>query len=374
MVLAEDPAAAGEGVLVEVAGLLVLAQRAQVVGEVAGRGEGVGVVVAEDAAAAGEGVLVEGAGLLVLAQLAAGRGRGCWPRRGCRGGRRPAASRSAAVGALEQRQRRARFAAGLPVGRGPVEQPGHLVGDVVERPVGVDGGQHVRQQLLPARPHRRVVPHLARAAPRAAAGPPPPAQPPAGRRVGCGRAAGRRGPGAAATLCGATVAIAAPVQEPGAPGQRERVGDDRGEPVGQRVGVVGEQVQRHRLRPAPRDQRSAGPARPGRRRRAGRTPPPTTRPPTPDTRRRASWASSSSARSSQQPQVGVDVEAGVGQQRRRPGRPPAAGPRPRPRPDRRPRSLSSGASVRSSATDSARRELRAPRPGRRPRARPGCAR
>ena len=48
MVVAEDPAAAGEGVLVEVAGLLVLAQRAQVGGEVVGRGEGVGVVVAED--------------------------------------------------------------------------------------------------------------------------------------------------------------------------------------------------------------------------------------------------------------------------------------------------------------------------------------
>ena len=44
-------------------------KRLQVDGEVAGRGEGVGVVVAEDPAAAGEGVLVEVAGLLVLAQL-----------------------------------------------------------------------------------------------------------------------------------------------------------------------------------------------------------------------------------------------------------------------------------------------------------------
>ena len=68
MVVAQDPAAAGEGVLVEGAGLLVLAQRVQVDGEVVGRGEGVGVVVAQDPAAAGEGVLVEGAGLLVLAQ------------------------------------------------------------------------------------------------------------------------------------------------------------------------------------------------------------------------------------------------------------------------------------------------------------------
>ena len=50
------------------AGLLVLTQPAQVAGEVAGRGEGVGVVVAEDPAAAGQGVLVERAGLLVLTQ------------------------------------------------------------------------------------------------------------------------------------------------------------------------------------------------------------------------------------------------------------------------------------------------------------------
>ena len=112
MVVAQDPAAAGEGVLVEGAGLLVLAQRAQVaarllaelrvsgwssprtrrrrvrvsssraracscspsaarsVARLLGRAEGVGVVVAEDPAAAGEGVLVEGAGLLVLTQRA----------------------------------------------------------------------------------------------------------------------------------------------------------------------------------------------------------------------------------------------------------------------------------------------------------------
>ena len=70
MVLAQDPAAAGEGVLAEGAGLLVVAQRGQVAGEVVGRGEGVGVVVAQDPPAAGEGVLVEGAGLLVAPQSA----------------------------------------------------------------------------------------------------------------------------------------------------------------------------------------------------------------------------------------------------------------------------------------------------------------
>ena len=68
MVVAEHPPAPGEGVLVQLAGLLVLAQREQVDGEVAGRGEGVGVVVAEHPPAAGEGVLVQVAGLLVLAQ------------------------------------------------------------------------------------------------------------------------------------------------------------------------------------------------------------------------------------------------------------------------------------------------------------------
>ena len=70
------------------AGLLVLAQRAQVGGEVVGRGEGVGVVVAEDPAAAGEGVLVELRGPARTRPARAGRRRGCWPRSGCRGGRR----------------------------------------------------------------------------------------------------------------------------------------------------------------------------------------------------------------------------------------------------------------------------------------------
>ena len=64
--------------------------RTQVDGEVAGRGQGVGVVLAEHPAAAGQGVLVQLAGRLVLAQLPSGRWRGCWPRPGCRGGPRRA--------------------------------------------------------------------------------------------------------------------------------------------------------------------------------------------------------------------------------------------------------------------------------------------
>ena len=49
-------------------GLLIITQRMQVLGEVGGRGQGVGVVVAQDPAFAGEGVLVQGAGLLVVPQ------------------------------------------------------------------------------------------------------------------------------------------------------------------------------------------------------------------------------------------------------------------------------------------------------------------
>ena len=69
MVVAEDAAPAGEGVLVRVRACVV-AEGAQVVGEVVGRGEGVGVVLAEDAAVAGEGVFVDDAGLFVLADVA----------------------------------------------------------------------------------------------------------------------------------------------------------------------------------------------------------------------------------------------------------------------------------------------------------------
>jgi hypothetical protein len=67
VVVAEDAAAALECLLVELAGPLVLAQLAEIGGEVVRGGEGVRVVGTEDPAAALEGVLVELAGLLVLA-------------------------------------------------------------------------------------------------------------------------------------------------------------------------------------------------------------------------------------------------------------------------------------------------------------------
>ena len=77
MVVAENAAASGEGVFVEVAGPLVVAQLGEVDGEVVGGGEGVGVVVAEGAAASVEGVLVQFASPLEFAQLRTGRRRGC---------------------------------------------------------------------------------------------------------------------------------------------------------------------------------------------------------------------------------------------------------------------------------------------------------
>jgi hypothetical protein len=59
MVWAQDAAAAVEGVLVQVAGGLNLAQLAQVDGQVVGGVQGVGMVWAQDAAAAGQGVVVQ---------------------------------------------------------------------------------------------------------------------------------------------------------------------------------------------------------------------------------------------------------------------------------------------------------------------------
>ena len=58
----------GEGVHVECAGLLILAQRAQISREPAGRGECVGVVVTQHSAEASQGVVLKLAGLLVLAK------------------------------------------------------------------------------------------------------------------------------------------------------------------------------------------------------------------------------------------------------------------------------------------------------------------
>jgi len=60
MVFTEDAAAAGEGVALQPSSLLVVTERPQDAAEEVGRVEGIGVVVAEDAAAPGQGVLVGG--------------------------------------------------------------------------------------------------------------------------------------------------------------------------------------------------------------------------------------------------------------------------------------------------------------------------
>ena len=68
MGVTQHPAPSGQGVLVEGAGLLILAQLAQIGREPAGRGEGFGVVLAQGAAEPDEGGVLELAGLLVLAE------------------------------------------------------------------------------------------------------------------------------------------------------------------------------------------------------------------------------------------------------------------------------------------------------------------
>ena len=65
MVLAQDAAAAGDDVVVQLPGRLVLAQLEQRGGEDEGGGQGVGVILAQDAAAAGQGVFGQLPGRLV---------------------------------------------------------------------------------------------------------------------------------------------------------------------------------------------------------------------------------------------------------------------------------------------------------------------
>ena len=72
VVLAQHPAEAGEGVVLELAGLLVLAQRSQGEAEEAGCAQCFWVVLALDSAAAGEGVVLKLAGLLMLAKRSQG--------------------------------------------------------------------------------------------------------------------------------------------------------------------------------------------------------------------------------------------------------------------------------------------------------------
>jgi hypothetical protein len=83
VVVAEDPASAGQGVLIQLTGRLVLAQLLQGVAEAGRRGEGVWMIVAEHAAGTGQGVLVElaclGVGSHIPYPVAPSRGKGRQP-------------------------------------------------------------------------------------------------------------------------------------------------------------------------------------------------------------------------------------------------------------------------------------------------------
>ena len=69
MVLAQDAAAAGQGVFAQLPGRLVLADRTQADGQAVSGGQGVGVVLAQHAAAAGQGVFAQLPGRLMLAAV-----------------------------------------------------------------------------------------------------------------------------------------------------------------------------------------------------------------------------------------------------------------------------------------------------------------
>src|SRR5271157_3713812 len=84
-----DPAAPGEGVLVQVARGLYLTERAQVGGKVTRRIRRAREVVAQDPAAPGEGVLVQVARRPVSHRARAGRRQGYTPNPSCKGSCRP---------------------------------------------------------------------------------------------------------------------------------------------------------------------------------------------------------------------------------------------------------------------------------------------
>jgi len=66
LVLAQDSAAAGQGIFGQLPARLALADHTQADGQSAGRGQGVGVILAQHAAAAGQGVFGQFPGRLVL--------------------------------------------------------------------------------------------------------------------------------------------------------------------------------------------------------------------------------------------------------------------------------------------------------------------
>jgi hypothetical protein len=160
VILAEDSAPPAQHLFLEFPGLRVVTQPDQVVGELGGGGEGGGVVLAEDAAAPGQGVLVEGAGLRVFPQPpqvqreVAGRGEGV-------GVIVTELVAPGSVAAFEHRQRGLRLAPDEQVHPGAIEEPGGLGRHRVQGGIAVGGGQHVRQQPSPQWPPARIGAHVA---------------------------------------------------------------------------------------------------------------------------------------------------------------------------------------------------------------------
>ena len=149
-------------------------------------------------------------------------------------------------GAFEQRPGGGGFPPALQIHRGAVEQPGHVLLDPGEGAVGVGGDQDVRQELAPGWPGRRVVPRIV--------GRDRGTQQPnhqdgqVGLLVGLGAQDRGEQP---MQLQGGGLDAGQPVlaQQPGQRGERQRIGGHGRQRVGQLGGVGGEQGQRDRLRP-----------------------------------------------------------------------------------------------------------------------------
>jgi hypothetical protein len=194
---AEDTAALSEGVFTQLAGLVVLAKSVQDDCEVIGCAERVGVIGAEPIPIEPMGPPKEG-------------NRGAW------------------------------LASGLQVGGCPVEEPGHLVGCLVEPARRVDGGEHVRQQTRPQRPLHRVIPQISgqRSLQDSDNGGTRPAAVVGLTRAGTGAAQGSGDP-VQVHAARSHRRQPPPTHNTGAAGQSERVPGDVAQRLGELVRVIG---------------------------------------------------------------------------------------------------------------------------------------
>ena len=152
MVLAQHPAAAVQGVLVQVAGGLHLPQLAQVDGEVIGGDQGVGVVLAQHPALAVQGVLVQVAGFGVAAHVPERPGKVVRDRQ-----RVLVVVAEPVAPLLAQIAGQVMGGAGIAAGQ---QVPARVAGHPAQVGVaggGEVGGQQVRHQLRPPRPGDGIV-------------------------------------------------------------------------------------------------------------------------------------------------------------------------------------------------------------------------